>query len=190
MNIPNSKSAAYGLALLAVVVLAACGAVVEGTEGEETSPCNEGQCLGDLECRSDLCVDLDWAPGSSGAGGSGSSVDPSGEPGTTGSATSSDSNETTESTGSPPGTSGDPTVDPSTSGDPTWGSSSSGGSSSGRHGDCGDGFVSPGEQCDPPDFQGLDCSALGLGTGTLACDPVTCTFDTSMCNTGSGGTSG
>jgi hypothetical protein len=46
---------------------------------------------------------------------------------------------------------------------------------------CGDGMLSPGEQCDGMDLQGFDCESLGLGDGTLGCDPVTCTFDTSMC---------
>jgi hypothetical protein len=51
-------------------------------------------------------------------------------------------------------------------------------------------MVGMGEQCDGADLQGFDCSTLGLGSGTLACDPVTCTFDTSMCMSTSGGTSG
>ena len=57
-------------------------------------------------------------------------------------------------------------------------------------GGCGDGMVSPGEQCDGADLQGFDCQSLGLSGGTLACDPVTCTFDTSMCMSGGGGTGG
>jgi hypothetical protein len=55
---------------------------------------------------------------------------------------------------------------------------------------CGDGMVVPGEQCDGADLQGFDCASLGLGGGTLACDPVTCSFDTSMCMSTSSGTSG
>lgn len=74
--------------------------------------------------------------------------------------------------------SGDPTTGDPTTGDPTEG------------GGCGDGIVSPGEQCDGADLQDLDCTALGLGTGTLGCDPMMCTFDTSMCMSDSGGTSG
>src|SRR5688572_16314030 len=54
----------------------------------------------------------------------------------------------------------------------------------------GAGMVSPGEQCDGANLQGFDCTSLGLGTGSLGCDPVTCTFDTSMCMGGGGGTSG
>lgn len=67
----------------------------------------------------------------------------------------------------------------STSGDPTTGGTGNAG--------CGDGVVSPGEQCDGADLQGLDCTSLGLGTGTLGCDPMMCTFDTSMCMSDSGG---
>jgi hypothetical protein len=55
---------------------------------------------------------------------------------------------------------------------------------------CGDGQIMPGEQCDGADLQGFTCMSLGLNGGTLACDPVTCTFDTSMCMSTSGGTSG
>jgi len=57
-------------------------------------------------------------------------------------------------------------------------------------GGCGDGMVSPGEQCDGADLQGFDCNSLGLAGGTLSCDAVTCTFDTSMCMSGGGGTGG
>ncbi len=78
----------------------------------------------------------------------------------------------TPNTSSSSSSSGDPTTDPT--GD----------------GGCGDGVVSPGEQCDGADLQNLDCTALGLGTGTLGCDPMMCTFDTSMCMSDSGGTSG
>lgn len=55
---------------------------------------------------------------------------------------------------------------------------------------CGDGMISPGEQCDGGNLQNFDCGSLGLGTGTLLCDPVTCTFDTSMCMNTTSGTSG
>jgi hypothetical protein len=69
---------------------------------------------------------------------------------------------------------------------------SSGGVSSATTGaaGCGDGMISPGEQCDGADLQGFDCTSLGLSGGTLSCDPVTCTFDTSMCMSTTGGTSG
>lgn len=56
---------------------------------------------------------------------------------------------------------------------------------------CGDGEVEPGEQCDGDDLQGFDCASLGLSGGTLACDPITCSFDTSMCRVNGGtGTTG
>lgn len=55
---------------------------------------------------------------------------------------------------------------------------------------CGDAMIMPGEQCDGTELQGFTCESLGLNGGTLSCDPVTCTFDTSMCSSTSGGTSG
>lgn len=82
----------------------------------------------------------------------------------------------------------DETGEPGTTG--PAGSSTSGDPTTGDPGGCGDGVVSPGEQCDGADLQGLDCTSLGLGTGTLGCDPMMCTFDTSMCMSDSGGTSG
>lgn len=53
-------------------------------------------------------------------------------------------------------------------------------------GDCGNGVIDAGEQCDGADLQGFDCASLGLQGGTLACDPLMCTFDTSMCNSNPG----
>jgi hypothetical protein len=35
--------------------------------------------------------------------------------------------------------------------------------------------------CDPKDLGGATCESTGAGSGTLLCDPVTCTFDTTMC---------
>ena len=59
---------------------------------------------------------------------------------------------------------------------------------------CGDGMVSPGEQCDGDDLNGETCESLGYASGMLACDPVTCTYDASACmvdmDGGSGGTTG
>lgn len=55
---------------------------------------------------------------------------------------------------------------------------------------CGDGRVTRGEQCDGSDLQGYTCVSFGLSVGTLSCDPITCTFDTSMCMSTSGGTGG
>jgi hypothetical protein len=60
---------------------------------------------------------------------------------------------------------------------------------SGPMGNCGNGVIDAGEQCDGADLQGFDCQSLGLNGGTLACDGMMCTFDTSMCSS-STGTSG
>lgn len=46
---------------------------------------------------------------------------------------------------------------------------------------CGDEEVDAGEQCDGENLQDFDCMGLGLGNGTLACDPVSCTFNTDAC---------
>jgi hypothetical protein len=54
---------------------------------------------------------------------------------------------------------------------------------------CGNGSIDDGEQCDGADLQGFTCVDLGMSGGELGCDPVTCTFDASMC-TGGGGTGG
>jgi hypothetical protein len=53
-------------------------------------------------------------------------------------------------------------------------------------GDCGNGVIDAGEQCDGADLQGFTCDSLGLSGGTLACDGTMCTFDTSMCMSTSG----
>ncbi|MCB9714372.1 MAG: hypothetical protein H6712_10970 [Myxococcales bacterium] len=51
---------------------------------------------------------------------------------------------------------------------------------------CGDGMITPavGEQCDGADLGGQSCTTIGVGYdgGTLACDPTTCSFDTSGCS--------
>ncbi len=60
----------------------------------------------------------------------------------------------------------------------------------GNTGNCGNGLIDAGEQCDGALLQGFDCQSLGLNGGTLACDPMMCTFDTSMCSSTTGGTSG
>lgn len=58
-------------------------------------------------------------------------------------------------------------------------------------GPCGNGEIDTDEECDG-DFLGSEtCESLGHGPGMLACDPVTCSFDTSMCENmpnGGGGT--
>lgn len=61
---------------------------------------------------------------------------------------------------------------------------------SGGGGNCGNGVIDAGEQCDGAELQGFDCASLGLSGGTLACDAMMCTFDTSMCMSTTGGTSG
>jgi len=56
---------------------------------------------------------------------------------------------------------------------------------------CGNGTLDANEQCDGGNLNGFTCESLGNTGGTLLCDGVTCTFDTSMCsNDTSGGTSG
>lgn len=50
-----------------------------------------------------------------------------------------------------------------------------------------------GPGCDPADLGDASCDSLGLGEGVLSCDPLTCMFDTSMCErpgSGMGGTTG
>ncbi len=54
---------------------------------------------------------------------------------------------------------------------------------------CGNGAIDGNEQCDGANLNGFTCEALGNAGGTLQCDPVTCTFDTQLCE-GGGGTSG
>ncbi|MEM6995638.1 MAG: hypothetical protein AAF721_34320 [Myxococcota bacterium] len=113
------------------------------------------------------------------SGGSSTTAEPDPDDGDGGQDGSSDDN-TPMPTTMPPGDTGpDPTTGPV---DPDDGP---------MPGGCGDGVVSPGEQCDGADLQGFDCSSLGLAGGTLNCDAVTCTFDTSMCMSGGpGGTGG
>lgn len=58
-------------------------------------------------------------------------------------------------------------------------------------GGCGNGTLDMNEQCDGMNLNGFTCESLGNSGGTLLCDAVTCTFDTSLCtNDTSGGTSG
>lgn len=97
-----------------------------------------------------------------------------------------DSGESTESSAS--SSSGSSTEDTGSTESSESGSSSEGttdpeSTSTGDDG-CGDGNVSPGEQCDGDDLQDFDCEALGYGGGELACDPVTCMFDERGCDDG------
>lgn len=67
-------------------------------------------------------------------------------------------------------------------------------------GNCGNGVIdtASGEQCDGAMLGATGtCMAMGMGMGVLTCDPMTCRYDTSMCNssmmtggTGGGGTGG
>jgi len=69
------------------------------------------------------------------------------------------------------------------------GESSSSATTDGGNPGCGDGMITSPEQCDGSDLDGYTCETLGYtGGGQLACDPVTCTLDTSNCIPGSGGT--
>jgi hypothetical protein len=126
--------------------------------------------------------------GGDGSGGTITSADTGVEtaagPGTTGASNSATGASSTQSTTGSDGNGGDVTSDS----DPPWGTSGS--TTEGGASGCGDGAISPGEQCDSADLQGFNCRSLGLNGGVLACDPVTCTFDTSMCMSTSGGTSG
>src|SRR5262245_39524934 len=45
---------------------------------------------------------------------------------------------------------------------------------------CGDGRVDPGEQCDGSPT--LTCAGVGFGSGTITCDPESCSFDVSGCS--------
>jgi len=192
-----------------LLALTACdGPSASGDPGFETGPCIEGECFDGLECLSDLCV------GPQGSSSAGSGNPSSGGPITTSnsgsgpssasdtsdgssasasdtssSASASASDSAADSTDS--GLTSDGTTtggfdDDSTTGDPTNATSAT--TNSGPS--CGDGDIDPGEQCDGNNLQGFSCNALGLGSGTLGCDPVMCTFDTSMCGTSSSGTGG
>jgi len=58
---------------------------------------------------------------------------------------------------------------------------------------CGNGELDDGEECDSSNLGEETCESLGHGPGMLSCDPVTCTYDTSMCQSfpiETGGTGG
>jgi hypothetical protein len=82
--------------------------------------------------------------------------------------------------------------DTSSGGSGTTSSSSGSGSESGSGttGLCGNNTIDPGEDCDGTELGGETCESLGEGTGTLGCDPMTCTYDTSMCTGNGSSTSG
>jgi hypothetical protein len=58
----------------------------------------------------------------------------------------------------------------------TTGDSSSGGGSV-----CGDGMIEAPEDCDGVDLANQTCMGVGFDGGTLACDAVTCEYDTAQC---------
>jgi len=49
---------------------------------------------------------------------------------------------------------------------------------------CGDEILDEGEQCDGSNLAEASCESLGYESGTLACDAVTCQFDTGDCQEG------
>lgn len=110
---------------------------------------------------------------------------------TTQGATTADSE---ESSGEPVTTSGTSTSSGGPDGTSTSGGTSTTGSDESTGpiiGGCGNGALDMNEQCDGQNLNGFTCESLGNTGGTLLCDAVTCTFDTSMCsNDTSGGTSG
>lgn len=174
----------------ALLLLSACSSSgADGEAGFETGPCVEGGCFDGLQCLSDLCVegedvdDDDGGPGGGfvgpGASDSATSQAMTGESGASAttpetatsptSLTTNASQEVTSNAESPESGDDLPPDDDSTTGFTTGG------------GDCGNGNVDPGEQCDGNDVGGFDCTSLGLGEGEIDCDPITCSFDTSMC---------
>jgi hypothetical protein len=58
---------------------------------------------------------------------------------------------------------------------------------------CGNAMVETGEACEANVAMTATCMSLGMGTGTLGCDPTTCMFDMDGCtddmmgNAGAGG---
>jgi hypothetical protein len=111
-------------------------------------------------------------------------------------------NEDESSTGTPqdlPSTGdgdGDPTTgDGDGDGDPATGDGDGDPTTGDGDGDpnpvCGNGLVDDGEQCDGGNLGGFSCTDLGYSGGTLACDPITCTYDASGCvNNTDGNTTG
>lgn len=58
---------------------------------------------------------------------------------------------------------------------------------------CGNGVVEMGEACEANVALAETCMSLGMGSGMLSCDPMTCMYDMSMCAPpmmGTGGTGG
>lgn len=119
-----------------------CGASPAAEEGRETGPCLEGECLGDLVCLSDVCVQGD---GSAAEGTSGDSGPQS---------------------GGDPNASGDGPADPDggegPGGSATGSGPNSGNDSNGDDGDaCGTGGLPQGSICDPTLDECEACSRCG-----------------------------
>ena len=55
-------------------------------------------------------------------------------------------------------------------------------------GNCGNGVIDMMEQCDGGMLNGFGCVDLGFSGGTLACDGLTCTYDSSNCTSNPGTT--
>jgi hypothetical protein len=155
-------------------------------------------------CGDDGEITTGLSAGSMGGSGGGSSGGSSGGgPGESSGSVDPTSNPTGgDTTSSPTTTAGSssttlPPVSTTSGGEESTGGSGSsgGGSSSGGNttdgAGCGNGKIDATEQCDGGNLNGFDCVSLGNAGGTLLCDPVTCTFDTSMCEgSSSDGTSG
>ena len=134
-------------------------AATSGEEGQETGPCLNNGCFGDLECLSNLCVDPDWKPNdgdddddedededdAEGEDDEAGDSDPTADDGpdtdglTSGGSTDSGDSDPTDPTDAE--TSSDPTFDPTDPTDPTGddGSESTGdptGGGTSNYGDC------------------------------------------------------
>lgn len=64
------------------------------------------------------------------------------------------------------------------------------GHSGGGSSTCGNGAIDASEECDGTNLHDESCKSLGMGSGMLTCDPITCSYDTSMCTSRSGGMGG
>ncbi len=182
----------------AVLLLVACSTPSGVEAGFETGPCVEGLCFDGLECLSDLCVepssadDDDRGPGGGGFVGTGLSDGATGHSGPAETAGSDPSDPSDPSAPSGPSsfTTNDATSDHVTDSSDELPQDDDSTTGSTGLGACGNGQVDPGEQCDGDDVQGFTCAILGLGTGPLQCDPIVCSFDTSMCVPTTSGTTG
>ena len=205
-SIAAGKASARDIALaqfFLVTSAAACASdTASGSAGFEGGPCIDGECFDDLMCLSEICVES----GASGQVGSSGQQGPSEGPGATsdvdtgpakGDSTTSDGDGHASSPGvsdsENPASSGPAETSGPTSGGSVESTTTSTDSGHDSRDDsavayCGNGVVDTGEQCEGEQLQGWDCAALGLGGGELRCDPITCTFDTSMCGTITGGT--